>query len=182
MILFTNFSCRFLNLKYVFKFNFNCSYVLDLRVRKVICLEFLDHKSNFFLTAGQKFFGNNGILLQKLFWPTVRKNCSNDLQKFLRSLSNSESSEEFLITYFLINTYFVWQIHNKVTMTMSNYFYFCWITSYLFSFVLTKRIEVHPKKKVELDWNAVCRPICAVLFYSHGNTTRPKHNFRPNAP
>ena len=26
--------------------------------------------------------GNNGILLQKLFWPTVRKNCSSDWEKF----------------------------------------------------------------------------------------------------
>ena len=28
----------------------------------------------------------NGILLPKLFWPTVRKNCSSDREKFLRSL------------------------------------------------------------------------------------------------
>ena len=26
--------------------------------------------------------GNNGILLPKLFWPTVRKNCSRDQEKF----------------------------------------------------------------------------------------------------
>ena len=27
---------------------------------------------------------NNGILLPKLFWPTVRKNCSSDLKKLLK--------------------------------------------------------------------------------------------------
>ena len=47
---------------------------------------------------------------------------------------------------FLINTYFVWQICNKVTMTVSSYFDFCWITLYLFSFVQTKRIEVELKE------------------------------------
>ena len=26
----------------------------------------------------------NGILLPKLFWPTVRKNCSSDLEKLLK--------------------------------------------------------------------------------------------------
>ena len=57
----------------------------------------------------------NGILLPKLFWPTVRKNCSSDWEKklkleaegwefakFLRSLprtiySNSDRSAQFLI-------------------------------------------------------------------------------------
>ena len=57
-----------------------------------------------------------GILLPNLFWPTVRKNCSNDREKLLkfeiegrefaktlRSLeqvkySNSERSEQFLVT------------------------------------------------------------------------------------
>ena len=27
---------------------------------------------------------NNGILLPKLFWPTVRKNCSSDREKLLK--------------------------------------------------------------------------------------------------
>ena len=27
----------------------------------------------------------NGILLPKLFWPTVRKNCSSDREKLLKS-------------------------------------------------------------------------------------------------
>ena len=39
------------------------------------------------LTAGKiKTLGNqkNGILLPKLFWPTVRKNCSSDQEKLLK--------------------------------------------------------------------------------------------------
>ena len=34
-----------------------------------------------------KFFkdsGRNGILLPKLFWPTVRKKCSSDLEKLFK--------------------------------------------------------------------------------------------------
>ena len=52
---------------------------------------------------------NNGNLLPKLFWPTVRKNRekllkfeaeSQEFSKFLRSLehSNSERSEQVLVT------------------------------------------------------------------------------------
>ena len=44
---FSNFSCMFLNPKYLFQFEF-------------------------------------GILLLKLFWPTVRKNCSSDWEKLWR--------------------------------------------------------------------------------------------------
>ena len=56
----------------------------------------------------------NGILLPKLFWPTVRKNCSSDRKTFeirgwrprickifqiTRTIySNSEMSEQFLVT------------------------------------------------------------------------------------
>ena len=43
----------------------------------------------------------NGILLPKLFWPNVRKNCSIDLENFEinRTIySNSERSEQFLVT------------------------------------------------------------------------------------
>ena len=63
----------------------------------------------------KKFDNGNGILLPKLFCPTVRKNCSSDREKlfefeaegrefpkFLRTLeqlgSNSERSEQFLVT------------------------------------------------------------------------------------
>ena len=47
---------------------------------------------------------NNGILLQKLFWPTVRKIYSSDREFFLKfeaegqefaKISNSEKSEQF---------------------------------------------------------------------------------------
>ena len=60
-----------------------------------------------------------GILLPKLFWPTVRKNCSSDREKllkfeaesrefskFLRSIySNSERSEQFLVTECFFNLF-----------------------------------------------------------------------------
>ena len=46
-------------------------------------------------------YGWNGILLPKLFWPTVRKNCSSDWEKLLEitrtTYSNSERSELFKI-------------------------------------------------------------------------------------
>ena len=62
-----------------------------------------------------KISKKNGNLLPKLFWPTVRKKCFSDREKllkfkaegrefskFLRSLvqfySNSERSEQFLVT------------------------------------------------------------------------------------
>ena len=71
----------------------------------------------------EKDWGNikNGILLPKLFWPTVRKNCSSDWEKLLkfeaedrefakilRSLfrtiySNSERSEQVLVTECFFN-------------------------------------------------------------------------------
>ena len=37
--------------------------------------------------------GQNGILLPKLFWPTVRKNCSSDREITRTIYSNSERSE-----------------------------------------------------------------------------------------
>ena len=33
--------------------------------------------------GGQRWGTRNGILLRKLFWPTVRKNCSNDWENLL---------------------------------------------------------------------------------------------------
>ena len=76
--------------------------------------------SIFFYFPMHSFWENrNGILLPKLFWPTVRKNCSSDrekllkfeaegreLQNFLRSLeqfTNSERSEQFLVTECFFN-------------------------------------------------------------------------------
>ena len=64
----------------------------------------------------------NGILLPKLFWPTVRKNCSSDWEKILifeaegrefakkfeitRTIySNSERSEQFLLTECFFNLF-----------------------------------------------------------------------------
>ena len=39
---------------------------------------------------------NNGILLLKLFWPTVRKKCSNDLEKLLKSEAEGQEFAKFL--------------------------------------------------------------------------------------
>ena len=47
-----------------------------------------------------------GILLPKLFWPTMRKKCSSDLKKITRTIySNSESSEKFLVTECFFNLF-----------------------------------------------------------------------------
>ena len=64
----------------------------------------------------------NGILLSKLFSPTVRKNCSSDQEKLLKFeaegrefakffeitrtiYSNSERSEQFLVTECFFNLF-----------------------------------------------------------------------------
>ena len=36
----------------------------------------------------------NGILLQKLFWPTVRKNCSSDGEKLLEFEAEGQEFEK----------------------------------------------------------------------------------------
>ena len=38
----------------------------------------------------------NGILLPKLFWPTVRKNCSSDREKLLKFEAEGRESAKFL--------------------------------------------------------------------------------------
>jgi hypothetical protein len=38
----------------------------------------------------------NGILLPKLFWPTVRKNCSSDREKLLKSEAEGREFENIL--------------------------------------------------------------------------------------
>ena len=48
----------------------------------------------------------NGILLPKLFWPTVRKKCSSD--------SNRERSEQFLLTECFFNLFLEVFISNKL--------------------------------------------------------------------
>ena len=54
----------------------------------------------------------NGILLTNLFWPTVRKNCSSDREKLCKIFeitgiiySNSERSEQFLVTECFFNLF-----------------------------------------------------------------------------
>ena len=38
----------------------------------------------------------NGILMPKLFWPTVRKNCSSDREKILKFEAEVQEFEKFL--------------------------------------------------------------------------------------
>ena len=38
----------------------------------------------------------NGILLPKLFWPTVRKNCSSDREKLLKFQAEGREFAKFL--------------------------------------------------------------------------------------
>ena len=38
----------------------------------------------------------NGILLPKLFWPTLRKNCSSDREKLLKFEAEGQQLEKFL--------------------------------------------------------------------------------------
>ena len=44
----------------------------------------------------QTFFERNGILLPKLFWPTVRKNCSSDWEKLLKFKAEGREFAKFL--------------------------------------------------------------------------------------
>ena len=37
----------------------------------------------------------NGILLPKLFWPTVRKNCSSDREKLLKFEAEGQEFQNF---------------------------------------------------------------------------------------
>ena len=39
--------------------------------------------------------GGNGILLPKLFWPTVRKNCSSDREKLLKFEAEDQEFAKF---------------------------------------------------------------------------------------
>ena len=39
---------------------------------------------------------NNGILLPKLFWPTVRENCSSDREKLLKFKAEDQEFEKKL--------------------------------------------------------------------------------------
>ena len=39
---------------------------------------------------------NNGILLPKLFWPTVRKNCSGDREEILKFAEGQEFSKNLI--------------------------------------------------------------------------------------
>ena len=84
-------------------------YIL-FRLRENTLIQFLIHTIDW---NKNHILCRNGILLPKLFWPTVRKNCSSDRENFWNSrlkaripkifeitrtiYSNSERSEQFLV-------------------------------------------------------------------------------------
>ena len=49
-----------------------------------------------------------GILLPKLFWPTVRKNCSNDWEKCLKFEAEGQEFAKFLRS--LDNLFKQWKV------------------------------------------------------------------------
>ena len=53
---------------------------------------------NFGLWVGLKSRSRNGILLPKLFWPTVRKKCSSDREKLLKFKAEGQ---EFALEQFI---------------------------------------------------------------------------------
>ena len=57
-------------------FKMNCMFLRDFKMRN-----------------NSKF--ENGILLPKLFWPTVRKNCSTDREKLLKFEAEGENLQNF---------------------------------------------------------------------------------------
>ena len=48
------------------------------------------------VNLSQFFFETNGILLSKLFLPTVRKNCSSDREKLLKFEAEGREFAKFL--------------------------------------------------------------------------------------
>ena len=56
-------------------------------------LEF--HQNTYKIHLFVSFTTRNGILLPKLFWPTVRKNCSSDLKHFVTSWPSASNSKTF---------------------------------------------------------------------------------------
>ena len=65
------------------------------------------------------FKSKNGILLSKLFWPTVRKNGSSDWEKLIFEIirtifPNSERSEQVFVTECFFNLFWRFLISNKL--------------------------------------------------------------------
>ena len=58
--------------------NLSFNWLSNLSVLKSL------HNKSYILRRPEKFEKANGILLPKLFWPTVRKNCPSDREKLLK--------------------------------------------------------------------------------------------------
>ena len=76
---------------------FYCIFIWDWYATKNFRGGFCSSKNTIF--SNDPFRWKNGILLPKLFWPTVRKNCYSDRKNFLRSL------EQFIQTVISQNNF-----------------------------------------------------------------------------
>ena len=56
----------------------------------------IKHSGKWYASQDFFFFGISGILLPKLFWPTVRKNCSSDREKLLKFEAEGREFSKFL--------------------------------------------------------------------------------------
>ena len=76
----------------------NCEFKCDFKtIFELLCNSFLREMSEGvekWLTHFQCFI--TGILLPKLFWPTVGRNCSSDREKLLKFEAEGRESANFL--------------------------------------------------------------------------------------
>ena len=64
-----------------------------------IILKYLKNNDFFlqiFALAFKKWLNKNGVLLPKLFWPTVMKNCSSDQEKLFKFKVEGREITKFL--------------------------------------------------------------------------------------
>ena len=69
-----------------------------LRIETHWCMFQKENKQTFFSRVRhlEMIFNRNGILLPKLYRPTVRKNCSSDREKFLKFEAEGREYANFL--------------------------------------------------------------------------------------
>ena len=69
---------------------------MELELRVADTLSLYRGKKQRKIAVYQGFRIKNGILLPKLFWPTVRKNCSSDREKLLKFEAEGREFAKFL--------------------------------------------------------------------------------------
>ena len=93
---------RYLNQNYIIYCSRRSFMVIcpNICCQEVVILPSLPQRSNLFLLwqklISQKIAIFNGILLQKLCWPTVRKRCSSDQEKLLKFAAEGREFATFL--------------------------------------------------------------------------------------